>query len=360
MPTVNAKYISIFVTTDCDLGCSYCYAQQGRDNNVIDVEFAKVAIDDFFSKYPHRGIRFQGGGEPTLRLNAMREILDYSRSKWGEVNVELQTHGAFDKETLKWITDNVDIVWVSHDGLPDVQNIHRPDMQGGKTNLVVENNIKSLIKSGLTVGIRCCITTLNVHRQVEIVDYLSSLGVKTIYGDNIFSTDANEYMNQLYSVPSWQDYTEGFIKAKKRAKKIGVFYGSWLTVNFHSETTHNCSSCIPFPRLTTDGYVSSCDVTSLGKDGPDIFIYGKWNSITKQIDYNKKQSVLLNSRSLENLDRCKHCSIGPYCAGSCAGKVYLKTGSLFTMDHETCEATKRLAHYLPLGMGKEEHEIEHP
>ncbi len=92
------------------------WTKLSRDDNVIDVEFAKVAIDDFFLKYPHRGIRFQGGGEPTLRLNAMRDILDYSRNKWGDVNVELQTHGAFDNETFKWIKGNVNIVWISHDG----------------------------------------------------------------------------------------------------------------------------------------------------------------------------------------------------------------------------------------------------
>jgi len=264
MPTVNAKYISIFVTTDCNLNCAYCYTQQTRAQNVIDIEFAKKGIDDFFTKYPYRGIRFQGGGEPTLRLDVIQEILNYSREKWGEINVELQTNGVFDDTVLDWVKNNIDIIWVSHDGLPKIHDIHRPDMKGLPTSLIVEKNIRHLVDANKTVGARCCITTLNVNRQHEIVDYLSSLGIKTIYGDNIFVTDYNEHMNKLYNIPTWESYLDGFIKAKKRSKEIGVFYGSWLTVNFATETVRNCSSCIPLPRLTTDGYVSSCDVTSLG------------------------------------------------------------------------------------------------
>ena len=330
MPSPRANYISIFVTTNCKLGCLYCYTKQGRADNVIDVDFAKKGIDDFFESTGHRGIRFQGGGEPTLRIAEMKEIVDYASNKWGKIEVELQTNGTFDAETLNWVANNVDVVWMSHDGLSDIHDIQRPDKEGASTSAIVENNIKALVDApNITVGVRSTITSLNVHKQDKIVEFISSMGVKCIYGDNLFGSGYNDDMKVVYDVPGWENYTNGLIKAKKRAKELGVFYGSWVTINFAEKVTHNCTSCTPYPRLTTDGYVSSCDMTSMGADGPDVFVYGKWDDSKKRIEYYPKKSAYLTSRNLENLPKCKNCPVGNHCAGSCAGRTYFLTGDIF-------------------------------
>lgn len=360
MPTASAEYISIFVTADCNLRCAYCYTQQCRDTRVISIDFAKKGLDDFFNSYPYRKIRFQGSGEPTLKLSFMDELLVYARKKYGEVEVELQTNGYFDSSVRKWVSDNVGIAWVSFDGLPEVHDIHPPNEDGSGTSAVVLNNIIELMKAGVTVGIRCCITSLNLHRQEEILDYLKAIGIKTVYGDNIFATDHNEHMTEKYTVPETLEYAKTFLIAKKYAQSIDMFYGSWLTVNFAEETNRNCSSCTPLPRLTTDGYVSSCDVTSEGEVGPKEFVYGKWDAAKKIILYDAKQHSLLSARTLENMEECSTCKIGKYCAGGCMGKAFLVTGSIMKIDKKACIATKYLAKHLPLGTGRERHEIEHP
>ena len=361
MPSPRANYISIFVTTNCGLQCLYCYTKQGRADNVIDVGFARQGIDDFFQSTGHRGIRFQGGGEPTLRLAEMNEILVSTRKKWGDVSVELQTNGTFNDDVKKWVADNVDIVWMSHDGPGGVHDIQRPDKNGNPTSKVVEKNIEYLVNQPhITVGVRSTITSLNVHKQPELVEFFSAMGIKTIYGDNLFGSGYNDDMKVIYDVPGWENYTNGLLAAKVTAKKLGVFYGSWITINFAEKVTHNCTSCTPYPRLTTDGYVSSCDMTSMGEDGPDIFVYGKWNSRDKKIEYYPEKSKHLASRNLTNLPKCKNCPVGNHCAGSCAGRTYFLTGDIFKVDKDTCRATRSLAAALPLGQGREPFELEHP
>lgn len=67
MAHVNKQMISFFVTTSCNLACSYCYIirdKSERWNQRLNLNFAKAGIDDFFAGNSSRHIRFFGGGEP--------------------------------------------------------------------------------------------------------------------------------------------------------------------------------------------------------------------------------------------------------------------------------------------------------
>ena len=85
MGHVRKQVISLFLTTKCNLRCTYCYAYKGDPvdlkDQALDFNFAKRGIDDFFRDFPSRHIRFYGGGEPTLEFELMKKITDYAREK---------------------------------------------------------------------------------------------------------------------------------------------------------------------------------------------------------------------------------------------------------------------------------------
>ena len=68
------KQIAISMTNECNLCCTYCFTDDAKDSYrplVVNVEFAKKAINDFFSDMGGNQVRFYGVGEPTLAFEEM-------------------------------------------------------------------------------------------------------------------------------------------------------------------------------------------------------------------------------------------------------------------------------------------------
>jgi len=67
--------ITFFMTTQCNLECDYCYLKETKlPKESINVDFAKIALRDYFEKNSSRHIRFFGAGEPTLEFKKIVEI----------------------------------------------------------------------------------------------------------------------------------------------------------------------------------------------------------------------------------------------------------------------------------------------
>lgn len=185
--------VSFFLTTRCNLRCTYCYNSEERNSKeeqTIPIEFAKLGIDYFFKNNPSRHIRFYGPGEPTQEFSVLKRIRDYAYELAGDdLSVEIQTNGAFSESVCKWMCENVDIIWMSFDGPPDIQNKNRPFPNDKPSSSVIERNIRYLTSNNSTqnmVGVRITMTEDNVERQIEMVDYFRNLGVKYMWTDPLF------------------------------------------------------------------------------------------------------------------------------------------------------------------------------
>jgi radical SAM protein with 4Fe4S-binding SPASM domain len=347
----------------------YCYNSKERaevEEKSLPLEIAKAGIDEYFTKNKSRHIRFYGPGEPTQEFELMQNIVEYAKEKAGNaLTTELQTNGAFSPKVKDWILDNLNIVWVSFDGTPDIQNAQRP--MGDKfapSAPTIEKNVKWLNANrgnrNLMVGARVTMTDLNVNHQIEMVDYFNSLGIKYIWTDPIFpevkkkpvcddlESRKNDWVTK-HLIKDLDVYVQHFIKAVRYAKQKGVFYGSFLTCNFDGEAKINCRACTPAPHLTTDGYVSACDMTLDGEDAyhMNCFIYGKWDGQNKKFVYFEDKIKALQNRNVDNLAHCKNCIAKLHCAGHCLGEVQNETGKLDGQKAEICKAVRTL--YKELG-----------
>ncbi len=361
MAHVRKQQIAFFLTTKCNLRCTYCYTMKSidvrKEHQSLDFNFARRAIDDFFRDYPSRQIRYYGVGEPTVEFGLLKQIRDYAHSKAGDrLSVELQTSGFFSEQIAEWIAENVDILWISADGPPEIQDFQRPTVSGAPTSGVVERNIAFFAKQkNMQVGIRMTITPLAIHRQVELIEYFRQLGIKAINAhpacapvrgssDEIFKWDPI-------------DFAENFYIAHNEAKKLGVFYNSLYIVNFDEKTRHACRALVPYPHLTTDGYVSCCDFAQFGPEydaGPlQQLIYGKYIPEEDLIEYDEEKIYKIRSRCAENLIRgpCRDCKFVYNCAGGCVGQVVNETGDLMGIHERNCQITRYLAERMPLNQG---------
>ena len=325
----------------------------------LPLEIAKAGIDEFFSENKSRHIRFYGPGEPTMEFDLMCQIFEYAKEKDKNVSAEIQTNGTFSQKVCEWILNNVNIVWISFDGTPDIQDKQRPLGDNlTKSSTIIEENVKWLISNqenrNLMVGARVTITDLNVSRQIEMVEYFDSLGIKYIWTDPIFPEvkekpvcdDKNR--EKIYYL-DLDKYVENFIVAHKYAKEKGLFYGSFLTCNFDGETKIHCRTCTPNPHLTPDGYVSACDLVVYGENANhmDCFIYGKWDVQNKKFIYFDDKIKALQDRNTDNMPHCKNCIAKLHCGGYCLGEVQNETGRLDGQKSKTCKAIRAL--YKELG-----------
>ena len=352
MAFYRKKVISFFINEECNMRCIYCPIHSDTSPvkhipQVIDSDFAKLGIDDyfnndFFNKEEKKGIRIFSNGEATLEFERMREIVDYAHEKSdNNLFVEMQTNGYFNDKVADWIKGNVDLLWVSFDGLADIHNKQRLTMAGGSNFNIVDRNIKKINESNRTeVGLRATISEYNLHRQKELVDYAVENRLAAVYSDPWGS------MMEVEGQPDFMEFADEFLRAWQYARRKNMVYGTEVTVNFDEETEIYCRSCLPAPQFTPDGYVSSCDMVNTGNSFlaqlfPEL-IFGYYDKKAGRIHYNREHKNKIKSRNIYNLKDCQGCEALKHCAGGCIGLAMSASLDFYGKNKKYCALTKYL------------------
>lgn len=373
MPHCNKRMLSFFLTTKCNLCCRYCYNAKERnaiEEKTLPLEIAKAGIDWYFANNDVRHIRFYGPGEPTQEFNLLKQITAYAKShpNGGEkVTVEIQTNGVFTEDVRNWALDNFNIMWMSFDGMKDVQLYNRPlnpvydRLFNNRSSAdILEDNVKWLISNkgdrNLMVGARVTITDINIARQIEMVDYFYDLGIRYVWTNPLFYSVGkvpvcmDEQKKSSYHF-DMDMYIDNYLNAYNYAKSKGLFWGSFLTINFDGQSPYHCRCCTPqsAPHLTPDGYISACDMVVLGAEPYHMspFIVGKWNVKSKCFEWYPDKIEALNKRNSENMRHCKNCNDKYHCGGYCLGEIVNETGVLDGQNLVKCKAIRKL--YSELG-----------
>jgi radical SAM protein with 4Fe4S-binding SPASM domain len=332
-----------------------------EEHRKLDLRFAKRALSDFFRDNPSRSIRFYGAGEPTLEFDLMTQIRNYAYSLAGDnLRVELQSNGVFSETVRKWVSENVDILWISFDGFPEIQDLQRPSQGGAPTSHVVLQNLDYFVKEAelnkkMQIGFRVTITPETIHRQSEMIEYVHRIGVKYVNAHPACAP-AEGSLNEVFDYDP-VDFAQNFLIAHERAKELGMFYNSLYIANFDEPTRSACRACIPYPHLTTDGYVSCCDFAQFGPEydpGPlQQLIYGRYSPDEDRIIYDESKIAKIRSRCAENLGEglCAGCEFLYNCAGGCVGQALNSTGDIMGIHAVNCQITKYLAERMPRNEG---------
>lgn len=359
MGFVRKEQITFFLTTACNLKCRYCYMPKIKEQpceSILDLEFARAGLADFFANSKSRTIRFFAPGEPFLAYKRMLEIWEAAKVMAGDdLRTEIETNGYFGPPISDWVERNVDYLWISCDGWDTIQNEQRPCLDGGSSSPIVLSNIKRFANSGqLQTGVRMTIEPQNLARQIELVEFFHALGVKHLAASPVYHSKANP---KITTAPLLE-FAKNFVPAFYRAKELGMDYLTLLIVNFDEEVDVYCQANIPTPRLTIDGYVSSCDWAAFGS--PDIcsgsqqdLIYGRYDKQRRTIVYDKAKIERIRRRNVIFLEQhhCRSCPALRHCAGGCVGKMMAETDDLYTPTDSWCEAVRYLLERLPVNKG---------
>lgn len=175
------------VAQDCNLRCTYCYAEGGAYGGparLLDVETARAA-----ARYL---VRESGdspaltlvlfGGEPLLNMPAVKAAVEEAETLAAAAGkrllVSLTTNGTLlNADNVSFFRDHRVVVSVSLDGPPDLHNANRPDAAGQGSYAKILAQLQGLLQnSSAAVAARVTLTPDQWSRCEEVFDHLMGLG----------------------------------------------------------------------------------------------------------------------------------------------------------------------------------------
>ncbi len=312
--------LTIMVTDDCNLSCRGCVtnAQDGKQGKrTIDPNFVGSLLENRAESIadPKTGMLymfFSGRGEPTLRMDIIEEIYSKATGILGRENlyVGIQTNGVFGEETLQKISEISDLVWVSVDGAPK-QNDEirkygsklRTQGKKGRSSEYITQNVRRLLEAGIDVRLRSTIHQSNLVFQKELVDYATSLGIKTIVAEPAIRSPSLTGTGDIYLI-GLNEFVEMFIEANNHAASQGVVYTTGLMEEAQKAFGNGkgrCRECFcikpedELPRsmtLTTDNRLSGCYLGYEDNLKMRSLTFGKWEKGEIVIDKSRLSELI--------------------------------------------------------------------
>lgn len=170
----NFRLLILWVTTDCNLRCQYCYARGGEHPRNMKWNVAKAALDFMAESSENFKIQF-AGGEPLLNLDLVEKIVDYTKG-W-PVSFQLQTNATLiDISTARSLSQMGISVGVSMDGFPTVNDTLRPLANGNGSTAAAIAGIEILRAIGIRIGLTCVVSNENIRYLADLINLASYLG----------------------------------------------------------------------------------------------------------------------------------------------------------------------------------------
>ena len=328
--------LSLFLTTACNLRCTYCYASAGEAvGEQMPMSVATHGIDFVIGNAVRQQtdqieINYHGGGEPTLHWSILTRSLEYARrqgEKQGiKVSASSATNGMLNERQIDWILANLQGVSLSFDGLPEAQDRHRIRPSGRGSSSRVIHTIRRFDQAGFNYGIRMTVTADLIASLADSVDYIfanfrpAALQVEPAY-----------QIGRYADKPSaeTEEFIVAFRQAQQRAKKYGKSL-AYSGARLDALSNHFCAVSQDSFALLPDGSVSSCfEVCSRNNPYIDIFLYGQADETGETgaaYRFDMQRLNFLRRQAVQFRPHCSDCFAKWSCAGDCFHKAVIVNG----------------------------------
>ncbi|MCJ7680459.1 MAG: radical SAM protein [Candidatus Aminicenantes bacterium] len=344
----------LFLTNRCNLRCTYCYASAG-DFPVQNMspDIAEAAVRFVSEEVRREGLEemtigFHGGGEPTINMPLLRQVVDLSMETAERDSVRLNLSGSFNgywsESVRSFILAHFTDISLSFDGLAEVQNNQRPVAGGGGSFDRVIETLYALDQSPVRYGIRMTVTEAGIDRLPQSIDYICQrFSPEKIQIEPVFLEGrARNYKSLL---KNHDNFVSRYMESYRIAEKfeIPLFYsGAQLDVL----TTRFCLASCRALVVTPEGNITTC-FEIFGSSHPlaENYLIGEYNGHEFVIDKEKRQAVF--DRTVDTIPYCRDCFAKWHCAGDCA----VKSGAVTKLQEQhsgRCRINRELLKHLIL------------
>ncbi len=330
-PPPAVRALSLAVAQKCNLGCTYCYAEQGdfgRAPKNMPLEHALRAVDLLFLNIqPGESLSLSFlGGEPLLNRPVLQAAARHA-SGWAlrtnaKLSLSVTTNGTLVvPEDGDFFEEHGFAVTVSLDGAGEAHDRQRPFRGGEGSYSRIVQRIEPLLRQQrrMQVSARMTVTPDSVQGVKESVDSLIALGFHTVGLSPMLSSPAGHGEMD----PEALARLLGEMKECGRAFEAAVIRGTrypFLNVmnamkEIHRGThrPHPCGAGGSYLGVSAEGKLFAChrfvDDPSAG-----------FGSLESGVD-TAQQQRWLRERHVEQQSPCKTCWARYLCGGGCHHEV---------------------------------------
>lgn len=318
--------LNIDLSSGCNMHCIYCYAGRGEGkvrfqrkeniNQIIDIYF------DHLLELPDKGdgtfpITFANDAEPTYATDLLKYTVKTIIMKAKSVDLKpvfsMPTNGAFSRDMKDLIIEHFSEISFSFEGLPFIQNKHRPLINGSPSFELVYENVKALYDSRLKIGFNVVITSHNLYLMRETVDFFEEhfpgsaisfspvhLTGRALKEQNELLIDQQVFDNQLMAALNY---------AKQTSIKVYTKHGRQNLI----PRRHYCSSTAkPNWNVSLDGEIYAC--MEAKHEGTKI---GRIDFEHGQLKLDLERIKFLQGQTVDSKSKCHACYAKYLCAGGC-------------------------------------------
>ena len=344
------KALCLHVAHTCNLNCSYCFASQGKyhgERALMSFEVGKQAFDFLIANSgTRRNLEVDFfGGEPTLNLDVVKQLVEYARSiekaHGKNFRFTFTTNGMLmDDQTIEWLNREMSNVVLSLDGRKEVNDHFRKDYTGKGSYDTIVPNFQRLVekRGGKNYYVRGTFTHNNVDFTNDLL-HMADLGFTELSMEPVVCPPGDPYALTEEDLPVLFEQYEILAKEMLKRKKEGrpfTFYHYMIDLKngpcIYKRIT-GCGSGTEYMAVTPWGDLYPCHQFV----GDEKYLLGNiWDGVTNTAVQDEFRSCNAYARP-----DCRDCWARLYCSGGCAANAYHATGSIGGVYKYGCELFKK-------------------
>lgn len=297
---------AIWVTTGCNLKCSYCYEGDNKENLSISTDTAdniiKFILQTVKSTNKRIIVDFHGG-EPLLNYLVIKYMIENLNATELNFFYGITTNGTiYSEEIIDFLTDNfVYSLTVSIDGTEKAHNLNRMYKNGDGTYKCALNTALLLLRKRPDTRIRMTVVPNNIKEISKGIIRLMNYGFKII-------VPALDYFNLNWSQEEMEclrkelQIVKHYINDNRKFSDVQV-----AMVDEKRNKLSSCSGGINAFHIVPNGDIYPC-AYSVGDE------FEKIGNISNGVNP-KKVEYFEKIYKTTNMD-CKGCGNYEYCASS--------------------------------------------
>lgn len=324
------RALSLNVAQACNLGCKYCYADEGLFGGkarAMSVETARASIDRLIAEAGSGADIVVGfmGGEPLLNRKVVHDATAYAATRaaqaGGRAKFSITTNGTMVREAdAKLFRDHRFMVTVSLDGAREANDLMRPGRNGRGSYDQALEGLKKILGNGGPAHVAARITVTRASGDLlDILDHLLGLGV----GDAGFApvqvspNQALEFQREDFAWFLDQMVRCGTLARdnllQRRRYPFSNFETALNEIHRGSHRPYPCGAGAAYLSVNAEGRLFGCHrlVDEPAWDMGDI-VTGLDHTV---------RAAHLDRRHVDRQDPCKSCWARYLCGGGCYHEI---------------------------------------
>ena len=345
------KALCLHVAHDCNLGCKYCFAEEGEYHGrraIMSYEVGRKALDFLIANSGNRrnlDVDFFGG-EPLMNWEVVKQLVAYGRSKEKEFNKNFRftmtTNGMLmTDEVVDFLNKEMANVVLSIDGRKEINDKMRPTRNGkGSSYDIIMPKFKKFAKSrgDKSYYIRGTFTKYNLDFANDVLHFADE-GFKEISVEPVVAAPEEDYAIHEEHLPQILEEYDRLAKEYIKRKKAGNGFNF-----FHFNIDLTQGPCVA-KRLSGCGSGTEyLAVTPWGDLYPCHQFVGQEQFLLGTVDTGITNTEVRDEFKLCNVyakEKCRNCFARFYCSGGCAANSWNYDGSITGAYDIGCEMPKK-------------------